>query len=88
LSITGPSQRRLLKLICGPKEPAIWKYFFKEHMIQHHPDVGLVKYSHLWELSKAEKTAMKDVWDTQDKQKKLKKIKCTLVILQAHSSFL
>ncbi|KAJ7808367.1 hypothetical protein B0H14DRAFT_2252347, partial [Mycena olivaceomarginata] len=84
---SSPSSNVPLKCpLCGPKEPAIWRYCFKEHLIQLHPDVGLVKYSHLWELSEAEKTAMKDVWDTREKRKKPKKIKRTLVISQAHSS--
>ncbi|KAJ7822071.1 hypothetical protein B0H14DRAFT_3732640 [Mycena olivaceomarginata] len=53
---SSPSSNVPLKCpLCGPKEPAIWRYFFKQHLIQHHPDVGLVKYSHLWELSEAEK---------------------------------
>ncbi|KAJ7654334.1 hypothetical protein B0H17DRAFT_1186207 [Mycena rosella] len=72
--------------LCNPKDPAVWRYNFKEHMMQHHSDVSLTKYSHIWELCTAETAGMKKVWVARDKRKKAKKAKPSLVVSSAHSS--
>ncbi|KAJ7183908.1 hypothetical protein C8R46DRAFT_1309168 [Mycena filopes] len=71
---------------CNPKDPAVWRYNFREHLIQQHPNVSLATHSHIWELSDAEKVGMQKVWEARDKRKKPKKPKHPLVISQAHSS--
>ncbi|KAJ7671994.1 hypothetical protein B0H17DRAFT_1335340 [Mycena rosella] len=72
--------------LCNPKDPAVWRYNFKEYMMQHHSDVSLTKYSHIWELCTAETAGMKKVWVARDKRKKAKKAKPSLVVSSAHSS--
>ncbi|KAJ7749861.1 hypothetical protein B0H14DRAFT_3603375 [Mycena olivaceomarginata] len=71
---------------CNPKDPAVWRYFFKEHLIEHHPGVSLMQYSHIWQLSAEEEAAMRKIWDTRGKRKKPRKVKSSLIISEAHSS--
>ncbi|KAJ7648621.1 hypothetical protein DFH06DRAFT_997187 [Mycena polygramma] len=71
---------------CNPKDPAVWRYNFKQHLIQHHPTVALAPNAHIWELCNAEKAGILKVWEGRNKRKKTKQPKPTLVISQAHSS--
>ncbi|KAK7001931.1 hypothetical protein R3P38DRAFT_3326830 [Favolaschia claudopus] len=62
---------------CTKKEPAVWRYNMRAHLIRHHPDVPLSKHAHLWELSDGEKKGMEAA---------VRKYKPTLSISAAHSS--
>ncbi|SJL18192.1 uncharacterized protein ARMOST_21770 [Armillaria ostoyae] len=58
--------------LCPPNHPAIWKYSAKYHFMSRHPVADLNQWKHLWEISRAERTAMDKVWDERRKVPKLK----------------
>ncbi|KAJ6565193.1 hypothetical protein DFH09DRAFT_1474606 [Mycena vulgaris] len=74
---------------CERKEPAVWRYNLKYHLLDSHPSISPSKYKHLWELSESETASMRSVWEKlkePPKKKSAKKLKPTLKISAAHSS--
>ncbi|KAJ7927902.1 hypothetical protein B0H13DRAFT_2552011 [Mycena leptocephala] len=71
---------------CSKKDPAVWRYNTKFHLMRHHPEVSLPKYAHLWELGTSELAGMKMIWNKRTERKTVKKSKSTLTISAAHSS--
>ncbi|KAJ6591766.1 hypothetical protein DFH09DRAFT_1073628 [Mycena vulgaris] len=74
---------------CERKEPAVWRYNLKYHLLDSHPSISPSKYKHLWELSESETASMGSVWEKlkePPKKKSAKKLKPTLKISAAHSS--
>ncbi|KAK7007633.1 hypothetical protein R3P38DRAFT_2553314 [Favolaschia claudopus] len=71
---------------CTKKEPAVWRYNLRAHLLRHHPDIPLSKHAHLWELSDEEKKGMEAIWTKRSERKAVRKFKPTLSISAAHSS--
>ncbi|KAJ7191492.1 hypothetical protein GGX14DRAFT_381116, partial [Mycena pura] len=76
--------------VCGVEDPAVWRYNYLHHLRHVHPVAPEEKYRSIWELSAAETTAMKAIWETREKgvpipQKRAPKT-APLVISEAHSS--
>ncbi|KAF7371921.1 hypothetical protein MVEN_00049800 [Mycena venus] len=84
---TSPCSNAPMKCpACSKRDPAVWRYNIKEHLIRHHPDISLQKHAHLWELTSSEKAGMKVIWTKRKEQKAARKHKHTLIISEAHSS--
>ncbi|KAF8216254.1 hypothetical protein K438DRAFT_1459027, partial [Mycena galopus ATCC 62051] len=47
---------------CDTKDPSIWRYNLKEHLIRFHSLTSVSRYQDLWELTESESTAMRAVW--------------------------
>ncbi|KAJ7725143.1 hypothetical protein DFH07DRAFT_691016, partial [Mycena maculata] len=63
---SSPSSNVPLKCVyCDPKDPAVWRYNYKEHLIQYHPTVSLEKHADVFTLSAAEELAMGKVWEAR-----------------------
>ncbi|KAK7016164.1 hypothetical protein R3P38DRAFT_2543037 [Favolaschia claudopus] len=72
--------------ICTKKDPAVWRYNMKAHLIRHHPDVQPSRHADLWTLSNEEMSGMKLIWDKRQERKVTRKYRSTLKISAAHSS--
>ncbi|KAJ7679687.1 hypothetical protein B0H17DRAFT_879588, partial [Mycena rosella] len=51
---------------CDAKDPTVWRYNFKEHLMQRHPDASLVKYSDIWTLTAAKIAGILVVWNLRN----------------------
>jgi hypothetical protein len=48
--------------LCPKSDAAIWRYFFKVHFQQKHPNAPFAKYENIWKLTAFELTEMKRIW--------------------------
>ena len=48
--------------LCPKSDAAIWRYFFKVHFQQRHPNAPFAQYEHIWKLTNFETTEMKRIW--------------------------
>ncbi|KAJ7291828.1 hypothetical protein C8J57DRAFT_1044147, partial [Mycena rebaudengoi] len=76
--------------LCGTGKPAIWRYNYVHHLRSVHPTAPIEKYFAIWDISVAEKSAMKEVWKSRARgvpiAKKRAPKTAPLVISEAHSS--
>ena len=63
--------------LCPKSDPAIWRYFFKVHFQQKHPNAPFAQYENIWKLTNFEITEMKRIWANRMKVtvKRTKKLK-------------
>ncbi|TDL21391.1 hypothetical protein BD410DRAFT_724399, partial [Rickenella mellea] len=74
--------------ICLPGSPAIWKYNLREHFRQRHENVNADLHQHLFNITKDEKTLMKNIFDLKPritKKKRKAAARDNLAISEAHS---
>jgi len=48
--------------LCPKSNPAVWRYFLKDHFQDKHKTAPLTKYEHIWKLSNFEVSEMKKFW--------------------------
>ena len=48
--------------LCPKLDAAIWRYFFKVHFQQKHPNAPFAQYENIWKLTTFKLTEMKRIW--------------------------
>ncbi|KAF8991390.1 hypothetical protein BDQ17DRAFT_1332915 [Cyathus striatus] len=48
--------------LCQKSDPAIWKYFMKNHFEDKHKSQKILEYSHLWRIMNFECDKMRKIW--------------------------
>jgi hypothetical protein len=74
---------------CPESAPAVWRYNIKAHIMKKHPYVPISEYRDSCQITQAERTQMKGIWNNRHRSKKTRKGKRSkrpLVISEAHSS--
>ncbi|KZV99450.1 hypothetical protein EXIGLDRAFT_605610 [Exidia glandulosa HHB12029] len=75
--------------LCSPLDHAIWRYALEHHIRHVHPDEDVEKHKSKWFITKAERDAMKKVFERVENARgprKPKRDAPALVISDAHSS--
>ena len=53
--------------LCPKLDSAIWRYSFKIHFQQKHPNAPFLQYESIWKLTNYEITEMKRIWGNRTK---------------------
>lgn len=73
---------------CSPLAPAVWKYNFKQHLIDMHEGIDRTQYKKLYTISEEEKFQLTARWDKRDdpKLRGKKSKRRTLAISDGHTA--